>query len=300
MSVLTNDSLERIKTAIIRKNTLLAEFAAKYSKNVYSDLKLIAKSGLASEYFNIGDEITVDYTYEGQVYEFPWIMVDFKDVVKLDANNQEITRPAIILQAKYATIESIQFDHPEANNADANIQQYGYNRYSQSAYRQWLNSSADKGSWWTAQSETDEAPNQLNTYKGFMAGFGEEFLSLIDPVQVKVATNTVTDSGVTDVMYDKFWLPSIEEMYGSPQVVGIEGTYHPYWKQKTGLTDPNNDENAARVITALDAKSSAQTCRLRSAYRGNSGSVWSVNTPGNLGNYGAGAACRSVPDCAIS
>ena len=300
MSVLTNDSLERIKTAIVRKNALLAEFAAKYSKNTYSDLKLIAKSGLASEYFNIGDEITVDYTYEGQVYEFPWIMVDFKDVVKLDANNQEITRPAIILQAKYATIESIQFDHPEPYNADSNIQQYGYNRYRDSAYRQWLNSSADKGAWWTAQSETDVAPNELNTYKGFQAGFSDEFLSLINPVQVKVATNTVTDSGVTDTMYDKFWLPSIEEMFGVPQAAGIEGTYHPYWKQKTGLTDPSNAENAARVITALNAKSTAQTCRLRSAHRGKSSNVWFVTTAGYLGSSYAYYSFRSVPDCAIS
>lgn len=297
---MNNTNILRVQTALKKRNELLTEYSKKYEDMLTRELLAIVRSGNASKYFDIGDEIVTAYTYEGTVYEFPWIMVDFKDVVKLDANNQEITRPAIILQAKYATIESIQFDHLEANNPSTAIQQYGYNRYSQSAYRQWLNSSADKGAWWTAQSETDEAPNELNTYKGFMAGFGDEFLSLIDPVQVKVATNTVTDGGVTDTMYDRFWLPSVEEMFGVPQAAGIEGTYHPYWKQKTGLENPSNDTNAARVITALNAKSSAQPCRLRSANRGNSYAVWYVLMAGRLSYYNANLEFRSVPDCAIS
>ena len=296
---MNNTNILRVQTALKRRNELLTEYANKYEEMLTRELLAIVRSGNASKYFDIGDEIVTTYTYEGEVYEFPWLMVDFKDVVKL-VDNVETTVPAIILQAKYATIESIQFDHPEANNADDGIQQYGYNRYRDSAYRQWLNSSADKGAWWTAQSETDEAPNELNTYKGFMAGFSNEFLSLIDPVQVKVAANTVTDDGVTDTMYDRFWLPSVEEMYGVPTKGGIEGTYHPYWKQKTGLENPSNAENAARVITALNAKSSAQYCKLRSAQLNHSKRVFAIGTTGRRDDFYANGSHRSIPDCALT
>ena len=130
--------------------------------------------------------------------------------------------------------------------------------------------------------------------------FDEDFLAVINPVKIQVATNTVTDGGVTDVMYDRFFLPSIEEMYGSPQAAGIEGDYFPYWKTKTGLSAPNNAANNGRIITAIDNQSAAQYCRLRSAYRGYSYYAWFVVTSGQLNYYGAYYAYRCAPACVIS
>ena len=112
--------------------------------------------------------------------------------------------------------------------------------------------------------------------------------------------NTVTDGGVTDITYDRFFLPSIEEMYGVPQIADVEGPYFPYWKTKTGWEAPNNAAISGRIIYALENQSSAQYCRLRSASRGNSYNAWYVNTTGNLSFGSASSASRCAPACVIS
>ena len=114
-----------------------------------------------------------------------------------------------------------------------------------------------------------------------------------------MARNTVTDGGGIDVIYDKFFLPSIEEMYGAPQLAGAEGEYFEYWKQKTGLDAPTNNANNGRIITGLE-NGTAQSCRLRSAYRGLVYYAWHVTTPGYLINSTAYNAFRCAPACVIS
>lgn len=41
----------------------------------------------------------------------------------------------------------------------------------------------------------------------------------------------------------------------------------------------------------------AQTCRLRSANRGNANNAWNVNSSGNANNNNATNANRPAPDC---
>lgn len=186
------------------------------------------------------------------------------------------------------------------------IYQYGYNRYLDSAYRQWLNSDAAAGDWWESTHYGDNAPSQLASRAGFMAGLDSDFLEVIQPVKVQVAANTVTDGGVTDVMYDRFFLQSVEEVYGSPQAPGIEGAYFPYWKDITGLDAPTNgsssNTNAARQIRRISAPSgSAVHVRLRSAYRGNSYYVWIVHSSGYFGYANlAYSSSAALPACVIS
>lgn len=98
-----------------------------------------------------------------------------------------------------------------------NVYSNGYNRWSMSAARQWLNSDAQAGSWWTSQHDGDTAPTQAAQYDGFMRGLDEDFLSVIQPVHINTVTNNVTDGNVVDDTIDRFWLPSTEEMYGVPQ-----------------------------------------------------------------------------------
>ena len=67
---------------------------------------------------------------------------------------------------------------------------YGYNRWSQSAMRQWLNSDKSAGQWWTSQNKFDRVPEQHATKAGFMSGFEKEFLDCIQPIKVVTALNT--------------------------------------------------------------------------------------------------------------
>lgn len=181
------------------------------------------------------------------------------------------------------------------------VVKFGYNRWSVSAYRQWLNSDAAAGAWWTPQHDGDLPPTQLPTRDGFLRGLDADFLACVNPVKVQTACNTVTDGGVTDVTYDKIFLPSIEEIYGVPQAAGVEGNYWPYWKTITGLDEPSNAANDARKNSALNNKTGAAvTQRLRSAGRGTSSTVWNVYSGGNLNIYYAYASYRSLPACVIS
>lgn len=181
---------------------------------------------------------------------------------------------------------------------------YGYNRWSHSANRQYYNSAAAVGEWWTPQHDTDRPPQQLATVRGFMAGFDEAFLNIIKPVKVTTLLNTVSDSdiGTSEVTYDTFFLAGLEQEYIQPQATG-EGDYWEYWKQRLGLTSPqvqgSSGTNPAHIRYAYDAKTSAQFCRLRSASRGYSCSPWLVSTAGSATSYGATYADRGCPACVI-
>ena len=182
---------------------------------------------------------------------------------------------------------------------------YGYNRWSQSAYRQWLNSKAAAGAWWTPQNDFDVPPAQLAGQRGFMAGFDEEFLAVIGKVKVTTALNTVEGHAVDrEVTYDTFFLPSLEQMYGTPQLAGAEGEYWEYWKRALGLTSPagtgSSNKYDAYKIYAINAKTSAQRVRLRSATRGTAYTAWYVNSAGYLHSaYIAYSSTRCAPACVI-
>ena len=189
----------------------------------------------------------------------------------------------------------------------ANTLRYGHNRWSTSAYRQWLNSKAAKNAnWWTAQHDCDVTPATTYTNKpGWLYGFSEDWLEIFKPVKVETSCNTVTDGGVTDVTYDRFFLPSLEQVYGSPQAADVEGHYWPWWKDATGLDAPSNgtstDTNPARMIPNVvqAPRGTAVYCRLRSAHRGNSSSTWYVHTAGYLYTNVASYAFRGLPACVI-
>lgn len=188
---------------------------------------------------------------------------------------------------------------------NSGVYQYGYNRYRDSAQRQWLNSDAAAGAWWTATHYGDNEPAQLASRPGFMACLDKDFLNVVRPVRVQVATNTVTDGGLTDVMYDRFFLQSLEEMYGVPQAPGEEGAYFPYWKEILGLDAPTNgsgsNTNPARQIRRINnPQGSAAYVRLRSCSRGAASYQWYCYASGYLNYNGAYVSYAAVPACVIS
>ena len=183
---------------------------------------------------------------------------------------------------------------------------YGYNRWAMSAMRQYLNSADAKNVWWTPKNPFDRAPQQLATLDGFLSGFDNEFLQAIGKIKVTTALNTIsdTDIGASEDTYDKFFLASLEQEYIVPQAAGVEGAYWPYWKDRLELDSPQAQggagTNANHIRYAYDAKSSAQYCRVRSAYRGDATHAWSVYASGTATNgYSAAGALRGCPACVI-
>lgn len=178
---------------------------------------------------------------------------------------------------------------------------YGDNRWWKSAYRQYLNSDAAAGGWWTPQDEWDMKPDQADTVPGFLAGFSDDFKAALTRVKVVTYGNTVTDDGSAVVTYDKIFLPSLQEIYCSPQASG-EGTYWPYWKERTGAKTPQAlwQTYPLRITRDLAQRTVGRGVRLRSAYRGYGGNAFYVYSSGNVGNWYAVGAIRCAPACKMT
>ena len=181
---------------------------------------------------------------------------------------------------------------------------YGYNRWGKSALRQFLNSNKGVNAWWTPQSTFDRFPNELLTKQGFLTGFADDFLAILTATKVTTALNTITDSadGTTEDTYDKFFLPSLQNIYAATQLADVEGPIWEYWQRASGMASPVPwSTNYPNMITyALENHASAQTVRLRSAGRNSSSNTWYVNSSGNVSDYGSAvSANRFAPACAI-
>lgn len=178
---------------------------------------------------------------------------------------------------------------------------YGDNRWHKSAYRQYLNSDAAAGGWWTPQDEWDMKPDLADTVPGFLAGFSDDFKAALTRVKVVTYDNTVTDDGSAVVTYDKIFLPSLEEIYCSPQVSG-EGTYWPYWKERTGAKTPQAvwQTYPLRITRDLAQRTVGRYVRLRSAYRGHGHNAFGVSSSGDVGYWHAIYAYRCAPACEMT
>ena len=178
---------------------------------------------------------------------------------------------------------------------------YGDNRWHKSAYRQYLNSDAAAGGWWTPQDEWDMKPDLADTVPGFLAGFSDDFKAALTRVKVVTYDNTVIGDGSAVVTYDKIFLPSLEEIYCSPQVSG-EGTYWPYWKERTGAKTPQAvwQTYPLRITRDLAQRTVGRYVRLRSASRGGGNSAFYVYSSGNVNAWPAVYANRCAPACEMT
>lgn len=178
---------------------------------------------------------------------------------------------------------------------------YGDNRWWKSAYRQYLNSDAPAKEWWAPQDEWDMKPDQADTVPGFLAGFSDDFKAALTRVKVVTYGNTVTDDGSAVVTYDKIFLPSLEEIYCSPQVSG-EGTYWPYWKERTGAKTPQAlwQTYPLRITRDLAQRTVGRDVRLRSAIRGGGNGAFYVGSSGYVGYWHAIHAGRCAPACEMT
>lgn len=178
---------------------------------------------------------------------------------------------------------------------------YGDNRWYKSAYRQYLNSDAAAGGWWTPQDEWDMKPDQADTVPGFLAGFSDDFKAALTRVKVVTYGNNVTDDGSAVVTYDKIFLPSLEEIYCSPQVSG-EGTYWPYWKERTGAKTPQAlwQTYPLRITRDLAQRTVGRIVRLRSAIRVNGYTAFGLTSSGDVTHWSAIYAHRCTPACKMT
>ena len=112
------------------------------------------------------------------------------------------------------------FDAIESGNSDGNRRSYGNNRWTLSNLRQWLNSQATAGKWYSAQHGADAPPTNANVWSnyneydaeaGFLAGFSANFIAALLTTTHTVGKATV-DGGGTESCADKIFLATCTEV----------------------------------------------------------------------------------------
>lgn len=177
----------------------------------------------------------------------------------------------------------------------------GYNRWKYSAVRQFLNSDANAGNWWTQQHKWDVMPAYATTKNGFLYGITAGVKEHLKETKVYTARNTVFNSGDTplggmDETLDKVFLISLEQSWIEPQESG-EGTYWEYYKNLLGTNTPVARSQTYPLLIKYDlaAKTTARGRWMRSCYRGNAYNEWIVNSSGYVYNSNAYNGYRVAP-----
>lgn len=160
---------------------------------------------------------------------------------------------------------------------------YGSDNYKESAFRQFLNSSAVAGSVWTPQTKFDRPPSWVNSLTGFLNGLDEDFLSVIGEVIVPCSANntyespdSATTKGEKYTVVDRFCLASQKEIFGnSTESVADNSVQFPSYK----------GANATDYIKYRDG--SAAAWRLRTSLGWNSHDTCFVTMRGEIANGSA-------------
>lgn len=225
----------------------------------------------------VGDKIKF-----GTLYGQPlvWIVAD-KDHTGYPANSVTFVAANII--------KIMAADAKESANSDSNRRSYGNNRWIYSNIRQWLNSAAAAGAWYTAQHSADQSPdstsvvsyNPYTTLAGFLNGFTANEVAALLNTTITVCKASV-DGGGTETDTCKIFNLSCTE-------VGLTGD------QTCGSKLALFSDNASRIAypTAQAVSNSAYTSSnlaaskawyywLRDAYASNSYGVRFVNSDGTL------------------
>jgi hypothetical protein len=186
------------------------------------------------------------------------------------------------------------FDGVEAGNSDSNRRSYGNNRWIYANIRQWLNSGAAAGQWYSAQHSADAPPTKANSAgyngydgeAGFLAGFSANFLAALLATTHTVGKASV-DGGGTETCTDKIFFATCTE-------VGLSGDH--VCGSKLALFSDNASRQAkptAECVSKSDYTNSSFNANsfwywwLADAYASLSYNVRYVYSSGELRNNGA-------------
>lgn len=136
-----------------------------------------------------------------------------------DKNHAGYPTNSVTLLSKYILTLKC-FDAMEPSNSNSDRRNYGNNRYLYSNIRQWLNSAAGPGAWYTAQHSADAPPTNENVLDGYNeydaeAGFQNDFSANFRNALLSTSLTVVKpnrDGGGTETVVDKVFLLSNTEV----------------------------------------------------------------------------------------
>lgn len=172
---------------------------------------------------------------------------------------------------------------------------YGSNNYGESAMRQFLNTAALKGTYWTPQTKFDRPPSWMNNQDGFLKNMSEDFINAVGAVDV--ACRNCETYEAPDTLYggkntrytlrDKIWLPSMAEINFANESIGEATSCFPFY---IGCEDADRIKRTG---------ASAGDWWLRSPDPWYASRVRPVGPAGALGTSSATSAPGVVPACTI-
>lgn len=174
----------------------------------------------------------------------------------------------------------------------------GSNRWRDSVYRQWLNSDAPAvpstdtetvSNWWKPATVFDRVPGGAKL-AGFLNGLDKKFIDSLGEVEVLTALPTcdIGDDGVKyEITYDKIFLQSLTNVFGSNENGVAEGVQLEYWKGKGNADRIKYQDGTARYWW------------LRSPYSSFASLVRYVGPSGVLHLSNAHYSSGVVPACCI-
>lgn len=207
------------------------------------------------------------------------------------------------------------FDAKESGNSDSNRKSYGNNRWIYANIRQWLNSQAAAGQWYSAQHGQDAPPSNANVWDnyneyqqeaGFLAGFSANFLAALLTTTRTVGKAQV-DGGGTESCTDKIFLATCTE-------VGLSGDVTAGSKLAIFSNDASRQAKpTAEAVSKSEYTNSSLNANspwywwLADAYASNSCRVRDVNSSGALhwhyayiGYWGVRPLCNIKSDILVS
>lgn len=289
--------------------------------SAYQAFYVVSEAGLAAGTYNV--KMGLDWgtnINNGTVYQFTLTKsapagarltgfynaldtapTSWKVHVYKDQNKSELLETCNVSAGEAGTNLGTFLAKPNGNLNGLHPVSYGDSRWYKSACRQYLNSDLPAKQWWQPQDEWDMKPDQADTVPGFLSGFSDDFKNALSRVKVVTYGNTVTDDGSAVVTYDKIFLPSLQEIYCSPQVSG-EGTYWPYWKERTGAKTPQAlwQTYPLRITRDLAQHTVGRSVWLRSAFRGNGFYAFYMSSSGSVYTWYTSRLYRCAPACKMT
>ena len=237
----------------------------------------VIQNGQAQSVLSIGDVLTTNHETYGEIQ---WQVVAFDQAETVDTSIQH----SVTLLSLNCLGTRI-FDSSEDSGAPNDRNQFGYNKWSESNIRQWLNSNGSANNWFVPQNEYDLC--SYSNIDGFMKGFTDSsFLNCLTTTKNTTALNNVDAGGGSEITEDTFFLPSIKEINGSNNNNIAEGVY---WSE----TFP--DQNSRIKYN----NNSASNWWLRSSPTGKAYDSYCVNSTGLLNGSTAYASYGLVPACVV-
>ena len=224
---------------------VLEDIAVKLGYNPWLEIQKMVRNGTFADHYAVGDQLTVKYNGADTLW----------DIVAIDvAIPADTSKTHSVTLMPHDCLESLMFDNAEPNNSDFSRKNYGNDRYLYSNIRQWLNSSAATGSWYTNQHSADAAPDYATTKAGFMSYFDSDFLDVVGKTKIKTAKNIRSDGGGYEEMADEyFYLPSRTEVGLGNENNIAEGALFPYFDSDTKRTKNYNGSTTKWVLRTPEA-----------------------------------------------